>query len=85
MAMMRKLPDAEFDIMRIVWQKEPPITAGMLLEGLTRETGKAWKPQTLHTLLGRLADRGFLRFVKTGKEKMFYPLVERDAYLQYET
>lgn len=82
---MKRLPDAEFDVMREVWKLEPPITSGMLMESLAGEKGKGWKLQTLHTLLGRLVDRGFLRFEKKGKEKTFFPLIEREAYLTYET
>ena len=85
MATMKKLPDAELDIMKVVWQLTPPVTSGMLLEGLAHETHKEWKLQTLHTLLNRLVDRGFLSFTKERKEKSFYPLVKRDDYLQYET
>ena len=85
MAPMKKLPDAELDIMKVVWQMEPPVTSGMLLEGLARETDKEWKLQTLHTLLNRLVDRGFLSFEKQTKEKLFYPLVKREEYLEYET
>ena len=82
---MKKLPDAELDIMKVVWQMEPPVTSGMLLEGLARETDKEWKLQTLHTLLNRLVDRGFLSFENQTKEKLFYPLVKREEYLEYET
>ena len=82
---MKRLPDAEFDVMKEVWQLTPPITSGMLLDNLVGEKGKEWKLQTLHTLLARLVDRGFLRFEKKGKEKKFYPLIERDEYLKFET
>ncbi len=85
MVQMRKLPDAEFDVMKAIWQLEAPVTAGMILERLAEETHKEWKPQTLHTLLGRLADRGFLSFEKKRKEKLFYPLVAREDYLRFET
>ncbi len=85
MAKMKKLPDAELDIMRAVWRLTPPVTSGMLLEGLARDACKEWKPQTLHTLLNRLVDRGFLSFEKQKKDKLFYPLVEREDYLRFET
>ena len=29
---MKKLPDAEFDIMKVVWANEPPITANIIME-----------------------------------------------------
>lgn len=85
MGLMRKLPDAEFDIMKAIWQMTPPVTAGMLMDGLREETHKEWKLQTVHTLLSRLVERGFLAFEKNGKEKTFFPLVNREDYLQYET
>jgi len=85
MTAIKKLPDAEFEIMNIVWQLTPPVTSGMLMEQLNRENRKVWKAQTVHTLLGRLVERGFLKTEKLGKERFFEPLVERDDYLQYET
>ncbi|MDO4293558.1 MAG: BlaI/MecI/CopY family transcriptional regulator [Eubacteriales bacterium] len=85
MTAINKLPDAEFEIMKIVWQLSPPVTSSMLMELLTKEGGKAWKLQTIHTLLGRLVERGFLKTRKSGKERFFEPLIGRDEYLQYET
>lgn len=85
MTAIKKLPDAEFEIMNIVWQLTPPVTSGMLMELLNKEGGKTWKAQTVHTLLGRLVDRGFLKTKKWGKERFFEPLVRREEYLQYET
>lgn len=82
---MRKLPAAEFVIMKVIWFLEPPVTSGELLEGLAKETRKIWRPQTLHTLLCRLSDRGFVRLEKRGKEKISIPLVEREAYMRFET
>ena len=85
MTAIKKLPDAEFEIMNIVWQLTPPVTSGMLMEQLNRENRKVWKAQTVHTLLGRLVERGFLKTAKLGKERFFETLVGRDEYLQYET
>jgi BlaI family penicillinase repressor len=82
---MKKLPDAEFEVMQAIWQFNPPVTSNMLIEVLERDSGKVWKPQTVHTLLGRLSDKGFLRSEKDGKERLFSPLVGRDEYLQFET
>ena len=46
---------------------------------------KGWKPQTLITLLNRLAERGFLRSEKLGKERIYYPCINHEDYIQYET
>ncbi len=85
MTTIKRLPDAEFEIMQAAWQLEPPVTSNMLMEVLNRDGEKVWKPQTIHTLLGRLVDRGFLKTEKKGKERYFTPLIGRDQYLQFET
>ena len=80
---MRRLPDAEFDIMNEVWRMDPPVTTHMLME--TIGTEKCWKAPSLITLMNRLIERGFLRSEKTGKERRYYPLVDKSEYLRYET
>jgi len=79
-----RLPDAEFEIMDILWDSEPPVTTAMIWERIGR--GRGVKIQTIVTLFGRLTERGFLRFERgKGREREFYPLISRDEYLQMET
>lgn len=85
MAHMRKLPDAEFEIMKAIWGLTPPITAGMLTDTLMKESQKVQKSQTIHTLLNRLVDRGFLETKKVGKDRFFSPIIEEKEYVQFET
>lgn len=80
---MRRLPDAEFDVMKAVWALEPPITAGRVLEQLSG--AKRWRVQTVITLLGRLVEHGFLQTEKKGKERTYAPLVGKEEYLRFET
>ena len=81
---IKKLPDAEFEVMKAVWENEAPTTSIKIMEQLGN--GKGWKaPQTAITLLLRLVDRGFLRTEKNGKEREYYPLVAREDYLKFET
>ena len=46
---IKKLPDAEFDIMKVVWAMEPPVTTTVIREQL--EIEKEWKIQTIVCLL----------------------------------
>jgi len=80
---MKKLPDAEFEIMKVVWANEPPITTNIIMEQLGRE--KEWKAQTVITLLLRLVKRGFIRTEKNGKERTYFPMVDKGDYLKFET
>lgn len=68
---MKKLPDAEFDIMKVVWANEPPITTNIIMEQLGN--GRGWKAQTVISLMLRLVDRGFLSTEKQGKERTITP------------
>lgn len=78
---MKKLPDAEFDIMKVVWANEPPVTTNIIMQQL----GKEWRKQTLISLLLRLEKRGFLRSEKNSKERTYFPLVNHEDYLRFET
>ncbi len=83
MDMMKKLPDAEFDIMKVVWANEPPITTNIIMQQLGNE--REWRVQTVISLMLRLVERGFLRTEKIGKERNYFPLINREDYLQFET
>ena len=83
MERIKKLPDAEFDIMKVVWANEPPLTTSIIMEQLGKE--KEWKIQTVVSLMLRLVERGFLRSEKHGKERSYYPLVSKEEYLKFET
>jgi len=80
---MKKLPDAEFAVMKVVWENEPPITTNIVMNRHGNKEG--WKLQTAISLLLRLVERGFLRTEKNGKERTFFPLVEKEDYLKFET
>lgn len=80
---MKKVPDAEFDIMKVVWANEPPITTNIIMEKLGKQ--KEWKAQTVITLLLRLVKRGFIRTEKNGKERTFFPIISKEEYLKFES
>ena len=80
---MKKLPDAEFEIMKVVWANEPPITTNIIMQQLGNE--REWRPQTAISLLMRLVGRGFLRTEKNSKERMYFPVVNKEDYLIFET
>ena len=83
----QRLPDTEFAIMEIIWDLPAPVTIGQVREKLTARTQKEYKMQSLVTLFGRLAERGFLRAdeEKRGREHLFRALISREEYLQMET
>ena len=78
-----QLPEAEFTVMKTIWEQETPISSMRMAELVKPYRG--WKKQTVFTLLNRLVEKGFLSSTKTGKERYYEPLVEREDYLRQET
>lgn len=83
MSNIRKLPDTEFEIMKVVWANEPPITTNIIMEQLGNE--RKWKASTAISLMLRLVEKGFLMTEKNGKERTYFPLVAKEDYLEFET
>ena len=83
MAKIKKLPDAEFEIMKAVWADEPPTSSYKIMQRLGDQ--KKWVIQVVISLLTRLVDKGFLHTEKVGRDRIYYPLVAREDYLKFET
>ena len=69
------ITDAEWDIMRIVWQASP-LTAADVISRLSGT--KSWKPKTVKALIGRLVQKEALGFRKDGREYAYFPLVNEE-------
>jgi len=80
---LKKLPDAEFEIMKVVWANEPPITTNIIMQQLGNE--RDWKAQTTISLMLRLVKRGFLQTEKKGKERIYFQLISKEDYSKFET
>jgi len=80
---IKKLPDAEFEVMKVVWENESPITTSEIMRLLGNE--KKWKIQSLVSFMVRLVEKGFLHSEKHGKERTYYPLISKADYRKFET
>lgn len=77
------LPDAELDIMRVIWSAGEPLCASDIAKKLGGSRG--WKTATVHVLLGRLCERGYLKCDKSGYVHRCTALVSSDEYRMVET
>lgn len=68
---MKKLPDAEFDIMKVVWANEPPITTNIIMEQLGN--GRGWKAQTVISLMLPACGQGLSEHGEAGKGAHLLP------------
>lgn len=76
---IRRLPDAELEVMQAVWDCEVPAERSAIQERLKNTHPVA--PTTLLTVLGRLAEKGFLEIDKTHRSARYTPRITRQAYL----
>lgn len=78
-----KLADSELDIMRVLWDKGEPMKASEITKALSKT--RAWTKQTVHVLLGRLENKGFVKADRSGYYHYFSVLVDKNEYLCNES
>ncbi len=83
MSATERLPNAELDIMRVLWSSETPLKASDLTKALSEE--RDWKRQTVHVLLSRLQTKGYVGVDKSAYSHLFYPLISESDYLALAT
>lgn len=76
---IRRLPDAELEVMQALWRCEPP-AGRQEIETLLSET-HPMAQTTVLTLLSRLAERGMVTVTREGRRSLYTPAVSRAAYL----
>lgn len=76
---IRRLPDAELEVMQAVWVCTPPVGRADIEDILYKTHPMA--TTTLLTLLTRLADKGFLSIEKSGRRSYYTPCVSQEDYL----
>ena len=80
---MRRLPDAELEVMQAIWACEAPVARAEIEEILFKTHPMAMT--TLLTLLSRLAEKGFVRIEKIGRSSRYTPLVSQEDYLSAQS
>ena len=76
---IRRLPDAELEVMQAVWSFEAPVLRKNIEEYLKDIHPMA--QTTLLTLLTRLAEKEFIRIEKNGRSSCYYPIITEQEYL----
>lgn len=84
MQKIKKLPDAELEVMKTVWENENPISTTQVKEYLDKATEKKWNISALQTLLNRLIDRGFIKSYKESKNRYYEALIQQNDYIAVE-
>lgn len=80
---LKRLGDAELEIMQVIWSANEPLTSTAVLARLNGR--RKWALSTLMTSLNRLADKGFVACDRTGKSNLYAPLIKRADYQARES
>jgi len=78
-----KLADSELEIMRVLWENVNPMKASEITKQLQKS--KSWSKATVHVLLGRLENKGFVEADRSGYYHYFSALIKENDYLANET
>jgi len=79
---IKRLPDAELEIMLVVWKAATPISSTYISEQL--QDKRKWALATLMTVLARLTEKGFLICEKEGRNNLYYAAIREDEYKENE-
>ena len=82
MSALPQISEAEFEVMKIVWESAP-INTNEITERLLKTT--SWSAKTIHTLIKRLVTKGALTYEKQGRIFVYTPLVEETEYINHQS
>lgn len=79
MKAMPQISEAEFEVMKIIWD-HAPVSTSEITSRLVQTT--AWSPKTIQTLVKRLVNKGALTYEKQGRGFVYTPVMEKSAYIR---
>ena len=75
---IKKLGEAEVEIMQVIWDSEDPVTSNYILKQL--QGLRKWQLSTLMTSLARLADKGFVECDRSTGINLYSALIAENQY-----
>lgn len=75
---LKKLGEAELEIMQVVWNSENPVTSNYILKELQER--RNWPLSTLMTSLARLADKGFISCDRSTGRNLYTSIISENEY-----
>ncbi|NGZ76293.1 BlaI/MecI/CopY family transcriptional regulator [Saccharibacillus alkalitolerans] len=78
-----RLPDAELEVMKIIWDSRQPVTSADIMKAL--EGSKTWGVTTVLNFLNRLQERGFVSSERRGRFNVYQAVVDENTYLKSES
>ncbi|MEO7814123.1 MAG: BlaI/MecI/CopY family transcriptional regulator [Sphingomicrobium sp.] len=82
--MEKRLSEAEWDVMEVLWSAGQPLTATDVDEAL-RKGDRDWSLATVKSLLSRLLAKQAVAPAKDGRRFLYSPAIEREPYVADES
>ncbi len=76
--LLKKLGEAELEIMQVLWDNGPPVTSNYILKQLQGK--RKWQLSTLMTSLSRLADKGFVVCDRSMGTNLYTAVIAEEDY-----
>lgn len=80
---MKKLSDSEFEIMKILWSRDTPMTSNEILDRIKDKYD--WKLSGLMTILARMVDKGYVYCDRSTRTNYYSAVVSQDQYKMSES
>lgn len=75
---MKKLSDSEFEIMKVLWSQDSPMTSNEVLDKVKDKYD--WKLAGLMTFLARMVDKGYVYCDRSTRTNYYSAVVSQDQY-----
>ena len=75
---IKKLGEAELEIMQVIWDSGYPVTSNYILKEL--QGRRKWQLSTLMTSLTRLSDKGFVSCDRSTGSNLYTALISENEY-----
>lgn len=82
MSQLPQISEAEYEVMKIVWEYAP-ISTNEITEKLVSTT--QWKAKTIQTLIKRLTEKRIITYEKKSRVFVYTPLVKQNEYIQQQS
>ncbi|MCI8947204.1 MAG: BlaI/MecI/CopY family transcriptional regulator [Lachnospiraceae bacterium] len=75
---LKKLGEAELEIMQVIWDADAAVTSNYILKELHGR--RKWQLSTLMTSLTRLSDKGFVHCDRSTGSNLYTPVISENDY-----
>ena len=75
---LKKLGEAELEIMQVIWDSGSPVPSNYILKELQEQ--RNWQLSTLMTSLTRLADKGFISCDRSTGRNLYTSIISENDY-----